>query len=139
MEKICEKHNEIKVLWAKKYKCKSCNREYQSKWFADNKIIQSQRVKGNNVRYKERNARYVYNYLSTHPCLICNESDPVVLQFDHRDPSLKTNAISYLISGCARIDSIKEEIDKCDVLCANCHTKRTAKQFGWRKLAYNDE
>ena len=30
--------------------------------------------------------------------------------------------------------SLKQEIAKCEVVCANCHRRRTAKQFGWYRL-----
>jgi hypothetical protein len=29
------------------------------------------------------------------------------------------------------LKKIKEEIAKCQVLCANCHAMRTAEQFNW--------
>ena len=30
-------------------------------------------------------------------------------------------------------DSIKKEIDKCEVRCRNCHRLKTFKQFNWHK------
>ena len=68
------------------------------------------------------------DYLRLHPCVDCGESDIVVLEFDHlRD---KTRNVSYLI-GTGEIPRIKEEIAKCDVVCANCHRRRTSERGGW--------
>ena len=34
--------------------------------------------------------------------------------------------------GCGQSkEAILEEIAKCDLICANCHRIRTAKQLGW--------
>lgn len=43
------------------------------------------------------------------------------LCFHHRDPSSKT----FTISGnyCRSWDSLKAELDKCDLLCSNCHNE----------------
>lgn len=42
---ICVKHNEEKILYGKQYKCKSCNREHQRRWFSENKEVQRERSK----------------------------------------------------------------------------------------------
>lgn len=60
-------------------------------------------------------------------CKTCGEDDIICLEFHHRDPSEKENQISYLNMGYGTKkgeDSFlkaKEEIDKCDLLCRNCH------------------
>lgn len=64
-------------------------------------------------------------------CIRCGESDPLCLQFDHRDRSLKVKSVSQMIGGKYTREDILAEIAKCDVLCANCHCRRTAKQFNW--------
>jgi hypothetical protein len=69
---------------------------------------------------------YISEYKATHPCVDCGESDPVVLDFDHRDPAEKSFAISS-----ARNTSMRQliaEIAKCDVRCANCHRRRTHRE-----------
>ena len=65
-------------------------------------------------------------------CLDCGENDPIVLEFDHRNPDEKECNVSDMVKRGRSIKSIKKEIEKCDVVCANCHRKRTAKQFGWK-------
>jgi len=76
---------------------------------------------------------FIWNYLLDHPCIDCGNNDPVVLHFDHRNPDDKKYAISDAIYRLRSVESLKREIEKCDVRCANCHMKRSAKQFGWHQ------
>lgn len=79
---------------------------------------------------RRREARaYVADYLASHPCVDCGETDPLVLEFDHRDPSTKVAAIAQMVGrGCWSVQRLQTEIDKCDVRCTNCHRRRTRQQ-----------
>ncbi len=79
---------------------------------------------------RNRNARFIWDYLSSNPCP-CGEDDPIVLEFDHRDPSDKKYNLSDMMRGSNSLATIEAEIAKCDVLCVKCHRRKTAKQFGW--------
>jgi hypothetical protein len=71
--------------------------------------------------------RWLIDYLRTNPCADCGESDPIVLEFDHvRD---KAFAIGPQLSQ-RNWKSILDEIEKCEVVCANCHRRRTATRRG---------
>jgi len=53
-------------------------------------------------------------------CQICGFcSEPLILQFHHRDPSEK----KFKISKSTRVnhETLIEECNKCDLLCPNCH------------------
>jgi hypothetical protein len=55
-------------------------------------------------------------------CALCGETDPVVLQFQHRDPATKR----FDIASGARTKgyaTMAAELAKCVVLCANCHLR----------------
>lgn len=70
----------------------------------------------------------VRDYLRKHPCIDCGESDPIVLEFDHVEE--KKKCVSEMLDGNYTWEQIKEEIVKCEIRCANCHRRKTAKQFG---------
>ena len=54
-------------------------------------------------------------------CAKCGESRSYTLDFHHKDPSIKDETISRLTSNRNRMEDILKEIEKCIVLCANCH------------------
>lgn len=103
--------------------CRICQKNLNSEYAQ--KKIEAKRARRAIVRAK------LYDYLLLNPCKDCGESDPVVLQFDHRDPTLKKGNVSEMVQQAHTWCQIRAEIDKCDVVCANCHTKRTSKQFNW--------
>ncbi len=57
-------------------------------------------------------------------CLDCGKRDHRVLDFHHRDPSDKAFSIADRATRGWSIGVIMKEIEKCDVLCANCHRIR---------------
>lgn len=54
-------------------------------------------------------------------CAKCGESRSYTLDFHHKDPSIKDETIARLTSNRNRMEDILKEIEKCIVLCANCH------------------
>lgn len=52
-------------------------------------------------------------------CVKCGEKRICSLDFHHIDPTLKTDNINHLRT--CGYETLKKEIDKCVVLCANCH------------------
>lgn len=80
---------------------------------------------------KKRNAsrlklarEFVGRVKSMGACVDCGEQDPVVLEFDHVKGKKSYN-ISDMVRCYYSIDSIKNEMRKCQIRCANCHRRRT--------------
>lgn len=70
------------------------------------------------VRGKRRNWLLSYKAHSG-GCSKCTVSDPVCLDFHH--PGDKTAGVSKMVSYRQPLDKIRAEIERCEVLCANCH------------------
>ena len=94
------------------------------------KILTKSHYKRNKRQYLDRNSRSYKTrreytrQLKNCPCADCGITYPYyVMDFDHREGEIK----KYLLSQTERmsINSIKREIAKCDVICANCHRERT--------------
>lgn len=56
-------------------------------------------------------------------CIKCGESHPSCLEFHHRGEDSKVDQISWMIMGYrgGNMEMAKEEVEKCDLLCRNCH------------------
>lgn len=106
-------------------------RECQKAWYRDNRSAHIANVLDNTARYRERNAAFVLDYLRTHSCVDCGESDPIVLEFDHIRG--KTGLVSRMRWAGGSLDAIVIELERCEVRCVNCHMRRTARQFKWRR------
>lgn len=113
--------------------CKKCIQEYRKQYYDDNRNEAIEYAKISGKKIKSRNQQYIWDYLLCNPCVDCSESDPVVLDFDHRDGVEKESDICNAVLFGWSLEHIQNEIEKCDVRCANCHRRRTSIQFGWYK------
>lgn len=109
-----------------RYSCKECWKKYQNSRYDEGKSNHYRRD------FRNKSRKFVYDYLLTHSCVDCGESTPCCLDFDHVKGE-KYKTIRDMIAGCYSINNIKIEIEKCEVRCANCHRKKTAKDFDWYK------
>jgi hypothetical protein len=107
--------------------CIECKKKYDKEYWAKTKSRRNDRKKSNIKTTRERNRDYINNYLRNHPCIDCGNNEIVVLEFDHR--SGKDYNISDMLG--FSIELIQEEMEKCDIRCANCHRKKTALERGW--------
>ena len=101
-----------------KEKRKEKNREYQKKHYSENKEYYIKKAKESKSKVREQYDDYKKNL----KCEICGENHPATLDFHHKEPNEKKIIISESIFRWSW-NSIKREIDKCSVLCANCHRK----------------
>ena len=113
-------------------KCKECRKAFFNEHYKnpDRKkaILQHARMTRNN------NMRNMLIYLSDNPCVDCGETDPIVLEFDHVIGEKKWSISKGAHSAC-KWSTILEEIQKCEVRCANCHRKKTSQRAGgWYKM-----
>lgn len=76
------------------------------------------------VRKKRRNTNLtsLKGWKSLQKCYVCPEDNASCLDFHHLDPSQKEGAISD-VSRSWSFERLSSEIDKCVVLCSNCHRK----------------
>lgn len=80
------------------------------------------------------NKHRLYDYLSSHSCVDCGNTDVRVLEFDHVRGSKEAN-ITRLLGSAAPWEIIEAEIAKCEVRCTNCHRIKTSGRGGfWRNL-----
>lgn len=94
-------------------------------YYQKNKEKEKERRKINYRNVKEKH-KWVSDLKRTKGCLRCEENDPVCLDFDHIDPTTKEyNVASMVVRNLSR-EAIETEIAKCQILCANCHRKKTA-------------
>lgn len=93
-------------------------------------MLQPKKIKRSRPQ-REQMRNVVRAYLEDHPCTHCGFSDPRALEFHHRDPTTKVAEIGSLVNQGGPLHAILLEIQKCDVLCRNCHAIHHRKREGW--------
>lgn len=114
--------------------CRECHRAYMREHYAMNKKKYLDKAKRHREAAIDRTREIIWKYLISNPCVDCGETNPIVLDFDHKDPQKKSFNVTnkkILVDDTA----LMNEIHKCEIRCANCHRIRTAKQFGYWKYA----
>jgi hypothetical protein len=103
------------------YRDKRKQKKAQAEWYQRNKDTIGKRKS----QQKSAAKQWVYEYkLKNSICSDCRISyPPHVLDFDHLKD--KSFGISRALHVGTTIDKIKEEIKKCEIVCANCHRERT--------------
>ena len=123
--------NNAKKSDGKQNWCRDCVNEYNTAYYKRTPEKNTAR-KANKAKAVNEGRAYVIEYLSKNTCIDCGEPDWVVLTFDHVRGNKLYNVGTMVANG-HKLEAIIAEIDKCVVRCANCHQRKTAKQFGWYK------
>ena len=111
--------------------CRGCQQTYCREHYAQNKPKHNQRRVANQDQYRTENRVRLLLYLASHHCVDCGESDPIVLELDHVRGKKEFNIGDAIWRRTWR--PIEREIQKCEVRCANCHRRRTAREHQWFK------
>ena len=108
--------------------CKACIKIKGHNNFKENRDI---RFKQKRDKVKRRSS-IVNRYKTMCGCSICGyNKHPVALHLNHKDPMTKVGSISRMIQT-TFWSTVKEEIRKCEVLCANCHSIHTYEERHWK-------
>jgi len=106
--------------------CRDCNRKAHQRWYEENKDYSKKKARAYDKIYYERVDAFLTEYKSTNPCVDCKKiHKPWRMDFDHLDPSIKFDNIADMRQRRISLKRIKEEIVKCELVCANCHRDRT--------------
>jgi hypothetical protein len=131
----CEKPVED-FAWRRKSKgqrdnyCRPCRAAYKQEHYAANRQRYIDSAGRRRKALVAERMAYLVAYLREHPCVDCGEADPVVLEFDHlRDKEFGIGK-GFRDRGWK---SVLDEMAKCEVVCANCHRRRTAKRGGFAR------
>jgi hypothetical protein len=101
--------------------CVECNKKYAKEHYHKNKNRFKNKWRNRNIDlvaliYERKNV----------PCKDCGKSYPhYVMDFDHVDPSNKSFTINEMKRRRMAFSEIEKEMNKCEVVCSNCHRERT--------------
>ena len=111
---------ELRLL---EYDCMECLKAHRRKSYANHRTT----TRASNDEWTRRTVEigkeYVYNYLLAHPCADCGNNNILTLTFDHVQGEKYFN-VSEMVSRGRSLETIKAEIEKCEVVCFNCHMRR---------------
>ena len=98
--------------------CRECMKVVCKKAYPKNK----QSIYNHNKKRKARNQKWFQEYKTNLSCEICGyDRCPGAIDFHHRIPTDKKANIGRLVQNGNSLKMIQEEIDKCQILCSNCH------------------
>jgi hypothetical protein len=94
-------------------------KEYRKRWYIKNKDTEILRIR----KRRDGIKKWLDSYKDNLKCEICGENHPACLTFHHKQPARKEGNVSFIVHSGWGLGRIKREIEKCRVLCENCHRK----------------
>ena len=116
--------------FSRKYKsyssyCKLCNSIYLKAHYQNNKHYYKLKRQRSQSKYRQR-LRNIIEFYKKKLCADCNIAYPYwIMQFDHIDGNKLFTIGNSTSSRYTSVDNLIAEINKCEVVCANCHANRT--------------
>lgn len=110
--------------------CKGCQREKVKTHYEANVPYYVAKAKRAKTASTDKVREWLLIHLLANPCVDCGDTDIRGLTFDHVR-GVKTSNVSHLVRGGYSLEVVISEVAKCDVRCASCHMKKTARDFGW--------
>jgi hypothetical protein len=99
--------------------CKECHRkENKNRYYSG---ARKQQCKELTKKYRKYRHRLVNKYKTLLGCSKCGYKENAVALDLHHSSDDKKHNVSLLVTECRSIKTIKAEIRKCTVFCANCH------------------
>lgn len=114
--------------------CKNCHSLYRREHYLRNRQKYDIAHRWNE-KQKFLLREYIYQRLLQSECVDCGEKDLMVLEFDHIQD--KKFSITQMYRNSCSLDSVKKEMEKCVIRCANCHRRKTASQFSFWRMRMN--
>ena len=97
-------------------RCKKCDREYKKRYYKNN----SDKLKERACRRRQEIKEWFQEYKQSLSCEKCGIDKWYLLEFHHPDNNKEGEVADMVHAACGK-EKILKEIEKCDVLCANCH------------------
>lgn len=108
--------------------CRKCQCKRTSKWNQDNR---EKYLAGINRR-EERFYRLIHFIKAERPCYDCGGMfPPECMDFDH----LRDKKFTIGQATCRPLEELRQEIDKCQLVCSNCHRVRTKNRNADKRIA----
>lgn len=100
-----------------------CSESCRQKWRYHNDDTYRSRDTYTPQKSRGYRAKYTAIQLKGGKCMECGETSLSTLCFHHRDPAQKSFGLDNRCFASKKWDTLVKEIDKCDLLCHNCHSK----------------
>ncbi len=125
MRKCKECNNEYEEYGPRHKLCRPCKREYDNAIYANLSPEKLERRKGLAKQRRQDNLTWLRQKKADSGCFDCGITDFRVLDFDHLPQYEKEINLGDVCRHGWSQERIQEEVDKCEVVCSNCHRIRT--------------
>lgn len=119
----CKRNDECfalrnKVTGVRNNTCKVCHKAYRDQHYRDNKQKDRARIYARKQAIKAQFKAYKQKL----SCVVCGEDESCCLDFHHTSNE-KERAVGQLVCAGCSWDTIMAEVNKCIIICSNCHRK----------------